>query len=98
LAQSGGGRDAGPHPDRRLRDVGAGRAVSRRTGITIFDSTGRAIQGLAIALACASTVDAKSSAAPANDNFANAQVISGASGTATGSKPGRVMPASRPRG
>jgi Bacterial pre-peptidase C-terminal domain len=40
---------------------------------------------IAIALACASTTDAKTTAAPANDVFANAQIVSGSSGTATGS-------------
>jgi Calcineurin-like phosphoesterase len=57
---------------------------------------GTALAALAIALACASTVDAKSTAAPANDNFANAQVISGTSGTATGSNVGATKESGEP--
>ncbi len=58
--------------------------------------TGTILAALAIALACASTVAAKSAAAPANDNFANAQGVSGASGTATGSNTGATKEAGEP--
>ena len=57
---------------------------------------GTAVAAFVIALACASTVDARTVAAPANDNFANAQVVSGPSGTATGSNAGATKETGEP--
>jgi Calcineurin-like phosphoesterase len=54
------------------------------------------VAALAIALVGASTIDAKSAAAPANDMFASAQVVTGASGTASGSNTGATKEAGEP--
>ncbi len=57
---------------------------------------GTALVALAIALICASSVDARTTAAPANDNFANAQSVTGQSGTATGSNVGATKESGEP--
>ena len=51
---------------------------------------------LACVLALASGVSARSNAAPANDMFANAQVVSGATGTTTGSNSGATKEGGEP--
>ncbi len=57
---------------------------------------GTLVAALAVALVAASGVDAKSAAAPANDMFANAQAVSGASGSATGSNVGATKEGGEP--
>ena len=57
---------------------------------------GTLLAALVVALASASTIEARSSAAPANDLFANAQAVSGSSGTATGSNVGATKEAGEP--